>query len=96
MRSAAIVPKPGRRGAGPVTGVFQPARTQNAPDQGGEGVLAKVATAEVMGLRVAELGMWLDARGAGLHLTAPPAHAKFLRPRAAGSEVLGRPLPYGP
>jgi hypothetical protein len=58
--------------------------------------------AEVISLRVARLRLWLDARGAGLHLTAPPCHAKFLRrqpaetPAGSGDLVLrvrNGPLP---
>ena len=33
----------------------------------------------MIGLRVAGLGLWLDARGIGLHMAAPPVHAKFLQ-----------------
>jgi hypothetical protein len=33
----------------------------------------------VIGLLVARLGLCLDARGTGLYLTPPPAHAKFLK-----------------
>jgi hypothetical protein len=34
--------------------------------------------AAILHLRVAELGIWLDARKAGLNLTTRPAHTKFL------------------
>jgi hypothetical protein len=43
-----------------------------------EGTVAEIATPDVMILRVAELALRLDARGAGLHLVVPPAHAKFV------------------
>ncbi len=33
----------------------------------------------MIGLRVAGLGLWLDARDMQLHLTVPPAHEKFLQ-----------------
>jgi hypothetical protein len=33
----------------------------------------------VLGLRVARLGLWLDARSIGLHMVAPPLHTKFLQ-----------------
>lgn len=46
-----------------------------------EGVVAT----PVLAVRVAELGLRLDARGTGLHLAAPPGHAKFLQPQTAES-----------
>ncbi len=36
-------------------------------------------------MRIARLGLWLDAGDIGLHLVAPPAHAKFLQVKT-GSE----------
>jgi hypothetical protein len=39
-------------------------------------------------LRVARLGLWLDARGIGLNLVAPPAHAKFLQAQAGIEHAL--------
>jgi hypothetical protein len=54
-----------------------------------------------MGLRVADLGFWLDARGAGLHLKAPPSHAKFLEQQASSDpgnlvlRVRNGPVPGG-
>jgi hypothetical protein len=64
--------------------------------------------AEVMGLRVAGLGLWLDARDAGLRLVPPDAFVRFLEPKATqvgepgpgpGDLVLrvrNRPLPAAP
>lgn len=43
----------------------------------------KAATTDLLGLRVAQLGLWLDARGTTLRLSAPPAHTKFLQPRSS-------------
>jgi len=48
-----------------------------------EGAMAEVAT-QVMAVRVAELDLHIDARGTGLHLAAPPGHARFVEPHAAG------------
>jgi hypothetical protein len=48
----------------------------------------EVAT-EVMGLRVAGLGLWLDSRGSGVHLKFPASHAGFLEtPMGAPGETV--------
>lgn len=59
--------------------------------------VAGMAAAHVMGLRVAELGLWLDARGAGLRLAAPPGHSRFLQPQTSAlSGDLILPVRNGP
>jgi hypothetical protein len=49
--------------------------------EGAGGVASATAAADVMRLRVAELGLSLDARGSGLLLAAPPSHVKFVQPQ---------------
>lgn len=48
---------------------------------------------EVIHLHVAGLGLWLDAQGTGLQLSAPAGHARFLQPTTSEgyqpSEVCG-------
>jgi hypothetical protein len=48
-----------------------------------EEVVTVVTPPHVLGVRVANLGYWLDARGAELCLVAPPAHAGFLQQQIA-------------
>lgn len=40
---------------------------------------SKMETAELIGLRVAGLALWLDARGSGPLMAVPDCHAKFLQ-----------------
>ena len=47
----------------------------------------KAVAADVMCLRVANLNLWLDARGAGVRLAAPLAHTQFLVPQTAESSA---------
>ena len=44
---------------------------------------------EVIGLKVAHLSWWLDARGSGIHMTLPPCHRKFLVAGDAAGETIG-------
>ena len=46
--------------------------------------------ADWLGLRVAELGLWLDAHGSGIQLAMPPCHAQFLVDEARGDGLLLR------
>jgi len=54
------------------------ARLLQRPNSMSEGGVIAGATHELMGLRVADLRLWLDARGSGFPLVAPESHAKFL------------------
>lgn len=38
----------------------------------------QIASAELIGLRVAHLPLWLDARGSGIGMALPACHSKFL------------------
>jgi hypothetical protein len=51
----------------------------------GEGT-SVLSPGEVLDLRVARLGLRMDARKSGLSLAAPPGHLKFLQPQATGME----------
>jgi hypothetical protein len=47
--------------------------------------LAAQSRTDVIGLRVAGLDLWLDARGSGVPLAAPVGHAQFLAAGAPGA-----------
>lgn len=66
-----------------MVGAVPPVSRGNATERDRPEARPEHTAGEVLGLRVAELDLWLDARGTGLRLQAPPSYDGFARPASS-------------